>query len=411
MYQLTPSRERSLLWLLALTQFTVIMDFMIMMPLGPQIMHKFAIGPSMFATAVSVYAWCSGLSSLLAATYIDRYDRRRLMLVTYALFALSNLGCALAPTFELLLLARAFAGLTGGVLGATVMAIVADIVPIQRRGAATGIIMTAFSMASVAGVPAGVVLGATFGWSSPFILLVMLSVLIWVCCQRLVPTLAAHLEKQPPALAEVLPDLFRLIRTHRYLRAFALTFAAMSASMLIVPFIAPVLVANYGVAPKQLSWIYMAGGAATFFTARLIGQLTDRFGKHLTFRVLGVLSVVPILILTHLPAIPFLVMIPFCALFMVLVSGRIVPLQALMTTLPEAQQRGAFLSVNSSIQSLATGCGAWVGGLLLSTDSSGHIIGYGNNGWVATGLITLSLLWVGQVRAESAASTTLLPMK
>ena len=134
LYQLTPARERGLLWLLALTQFTIIMDFMVMMPLGPQIMAKFAIGPAAFATAVSAYAWWSGLSSLFAATYIDRFDRRKF--------------CAAAPTFALLLVARAFAGLTGGVLGSIIMAILGDVIPQNRRGAATGIIMTSTTFAA-----------------------------------------------------------------------------------------------------------------------------------------------------------------------------------------------------------------------------------------------------------------------
>lgn len=162
MYSISTKHERRLLWLLALTQFTIIMDFMVMMPLGPQIMHAFSITPAAFATAVSAYSWCSGLSGLFAATYIDRFDRRRLLLTVYALFALSNLACALATSFPLLLAARAFAGITGGVLGSVIMAIVGDVIPVQRRGAATGTIMTAFSLAAIAGVPAGVMLGAHF---------------------------------------------------------------------------------------------------------------------------------------------------------------------------------------------------------------------------------------------------------
>jgi predicted MFS family arabinose efflux permease len=113
-YTISPRGERNLLWLLALPQFTLIVDFMVMMPLGPQIMHAFQITPTGFATAVSTYSWCSGLSGLLATTYIERFDRRRLLLAVYALFALSKLACAWATSFSMLLVARAFAGITGG---------------------------------------------------------------------------------------------------------------------------------------------------------------------------------------------------------------------------------------------------------------------------------------------------------
>jgi len=404
MSPLSPGRERGLLWLLALTQFTIIMDFMVMMPLGPQIMHAFAISPAAFATTVSAYSWCAGLSGLFAATYIDRFDRRRLLLVIYALFALSNLACALATNLHMLLISRAFAGLTGGVLASIIMAIVGDVIPAARRGAATGVIMTSFSLAAIAGVPAGVVLGAKFGWSSPFYLLVGLSLAIWLAGARLVPSLTAHLARRPPPLSRVLPDLYALISEPRHLRAYALTFVMMTSHMLVIPFISPMLVANHGIAPQNISMIYMAGGAATLFTARRVGRLADRYGKHKVFRLMAVASMVPILGITHLPNWPFVGIVLFFTTFMVLISGRMIPLQALMTTIPNPERRGAFLSVNSAIQSLGNGCGAWLGGLLLASGAGGRLEGYGHNGWLAVALVTLALLWVGLVRAAAPAT-------
>jgi predicted MFS family arabinose efflux permease len=402
MYALPLARERRLIWLLALVQFTLIMDFMVMMPLGPQIMAAFAISPSKFAAAVSAYSWCSGLSALLAATYIDRFDRRKLLLAAYLLFALSNVVCACATSYPLLLMSRAFAGITGGVLGASVMAIVADVVPVARRGAATGIIMTGFSMAAIAGVPAGVLLGAYFHWSAPFWLLAALTVTFAVVTARSVPSLNEHLGARPPSLGQTLPALFRLLSYPRHLRAFALTFLLMLAHMMVIPFISPMLVANHGIPPGQISWLYMAGGAATFFTSRAIGRLADRVGHRLVFRIFGVLALAPVLIVTHLPNVPFAIMVPGFALFLIISSGRIVPMQAILTTVPDHQHRGAFLSANGAVQALGTGCGAWLGGLMLSTDAAGHIVGYGVNGWVSVVLASLALVWVGWVRSAGA---------
>ncbi|WP_410210334.1 MFS transporter [Aquirhabdus sp.] len=398
MYSISTTQERSLLWLLALVQFTIIMDFMVMMPLGPQLMHAFNITPVAFATAVSMYSWCSGLSGLLAATYIDRFDRRRLLMIAYALFALSNLICALANSYELLLFARAFAGITGGMLGSVVMAIVSDVIPAQRRGAAMGIIMTAFSLAAIAGVPAGVLLGAHFSWAAPFVLLVVLSGLVWIAAIKVVPSLTEHLKQNPPVLSEVLPNLWRLFSNARHLNAFAFTFTMMASQMMVIPFISPVLVANHGVAPAQLSWIYMAGGAATFFTSRVVGRLADRYGNKRVFRIAVILSAFPILFVTHMPALPFILIVLFFPFFMVTVSGRIIPMQALLTTVPEPAHRGAFLSANSAIQALGTGCGAWLGGLMLSNTATGQIEGYGMVGWAAVGLAILAMLWIDHVR-------------
>jgi MFS transporter, DHA1 family, inner membrane transport protein len=404
MYSLHASQERRLLWLLALTQFTIIMDFMIVMPLGPQIMHAFAITPAAFATAVSAYSWCSGLSGLLAATYIDRFGRRKLLLIVYALFALSNLCCALATGFPMLLAARAFAGITGGVLGSVIMAIVGDVIPLQRRGAATGTIMTAFSLAAIAGVPAGVLLGARFTWAAPFVLLVALSLMIGFGGALIVPPLDKHLNQRPPPLRKVVPDLARLLANPRHLNAFALTFMIMVSHMLVIPFIAPMLVLNHGVPPAHLSWMYMGGGCATFFTSRAIGRLADRYGKPLTFRIAALLSMPPVLFITHLPDLPFIAVVLFFPFFMVAMSGRMVPMQALLTTVPETSRRGAFLSANSALQALGAGCGAWIGGLMLTNTASGHIAGYGAIGWLAVAVTMGATLWVGRVKvAERVA--------
>jgi DHA1 family inner membrane transport protein len=404
LYSFTAAAERRLLWLLALTQFTVIMDFMVMMPLGPQIMQAFQITPAAFATAVSAYSWCAGLSGLFASTYIDRFNRRSLLMTMYGLFALSNLACAFASSFSLLLIARAFAGITGGVIGSLIMAIVGDVIPPARRGAAAGTVMSAFSLAAVVGVPIGISLGAHFGWFMPFFLLFALSLIIGVAGRWIVPSLTGHMSKIR-RYAEALPDLWRLISAPRHVVAFLLSFTIMVSQMLVIPFISPYLVANHGVAPAHIAWMYCVGGIAPFFTSRLIGRLADRYGYLRVLRVMLVASMIPVLCLTHLPAVPFWLIVALFPFFMVTVSGRMVPVQALLITVPKPQLRGAFLSANSSFQSIGGGCGAWLGGLMLSTSADGTIVGYGTVGWVAVGLAMLVWLWAAQVKSDSAAPT------
>jgi DHA1 family inner membrane transport protein len=399
---LTPARERILLWLLALTQFTVIMDFMVMMPLGPQIMKAFSVGPAGFAAAVSAYAWCSGLTGLFAATYIDRFDRRRLLMIVFTLFLLSNLGCALASNYELLLFARGFAGLTGGVLGPIVFAIVGDVIPESRRGAAMGLVMTSFSMASIVGVPAGVALGAHFGWQSAFELLVVFCALIWIGAWRIVPSLTSHLAKTAPPLSTVIPNLFRLIVKPSHVRAFVLVLAMVTSNMLIIPFISPVLVANHGIAPDEIAYIYIAGGIATLFTARWIGRMSDRYGKVRVFRYVAAFSILPVLVFTHLPDWRLWAIVAFFPFFMVAMSGRFIPMQALMTTVPEPHQRGAFMSITTAMQSLGAGIGAWFGGLLLGGEPTGEILGYAVNGWIAAAMTLFGIFWIGRVVSNSS---------
>ncbi|SHH67306.1 MFS transporter [Massilia sp. CF038] len=395
---LPPKRERMLLWLLAFTQFTVIMDFMIMMPLAPQLMRAFAVDPAAISGAVSVYAWCAGLSGLFAATYIDRFSRKRLMLTMFCLFTVSNLACALAPTFDMLLLSRAFAGLTGGVLSSISMAIIGDVIPPQRRGAAAGIVMTSFGMAAVAGVPAGVLLGAHYNWSAPFLLLVLLSAVVWCGAALVMPRLDAHLAAVPRKLADILPDLLGLFKVQRQRDAFLLSGTNMLGGMMIIPFIAPTLVGNLGVQPADMSWIYLAGGAVSLLTSRWLGGLADRVGALRMFRVAVLWSIVPFLLLTHLVPLPMALIVLCFVLFMTSMAARNIPMQALLTTIPAPAQRGAFLSVNSAIQQLGTGLGAWIGGQFLISDSAGHISHYGTNGWIAAGLALFGAFWALRLR-------------
>ena len=407
-HELPPARERIVLWLLALTQFTVITDFVVMMPLAPQLMHAFTIDPAAVAGAVSTYAWCAGVSGLLAAMYIDRFDRKRLLLGVFAAFTLSNLACAMATSFHVLVLSRAFAGLSGGVLGAIVMAIIGDLIPAQRRGAATGIVMTSFSIAAIAGVPAGVMLAAHYGWQSPFYLLVVLSTLIWCVAWRALPNITGHLTRRVP-LSDVLPNLIGLYRVPRHLKAFLMAFMNMVAGMLIIPFISPVLVSNLGVAPAQITYVYLAGGLATLFSARMVGKWSDRAGAHKVFRYLALLSIVPMLCITHLPVMPLLAVILFFPFFMMAVSGRNIPLQALMTTIPEPSKRGAFLSSNSAIMQIGSGVGAMLGGLTLHTDGLGHIAGFGTNGSIAAVLTVITVLWSGKVHGAATDQVAVAP--
>ena len=407
--ELNARRERMLLWLLALTQFTVIMDFMVMMPLSPQLMRAFHVGPGAISGAVSAYAWCAGLSGLFAATYIDRFSRKRLMLAMFCLFTISNLGCALAPTFHALVLARAFAGLTGGVLSSITMAIIADVIPVQRRGAATGIVMTSFGMAAVAGVPAGILLGAHYNWAAPFLLLVIMSVLIWCAAVTILPPLASHLAMGVRPLREIVPDLLGLFKVRRQRDAFLLSGVNMLGSMMVIPFIAPVLVGNLGVQPVDMTWVYLGGGAASLLTARWLGRLTDRLGALLMFRIAIGWSIVPVLLLTHLVPLPLLLIVLTFVLFMTAMAARNIPMQALLTTIPASRQRGAFLSVNAAIQQLGTGLGAWIGGQFLVTDRAGQIAGYGVNGVVAASLAVFSCLWVVRLRAPQAVAVPAAP--
>jgi predicted MFS family arabinose efflux permease len=393
-------RERPLLAVLAAIQVTNIVDFMIMMPLGPQFMELFDIGPRQFSLLVSSYTLTAAVVGLFSALYIDRFDRRHSLLVLYAGFILATLACALAPGYHWLLVARAAAGAFGGVLGAGIFSIVGDVVPESRRGAAMGTVMSAFSLAAIGGVPIGLVLANAFGWRAPFLFLAGVSVVILFFAARHVPPLHRHVEKAQGRSA--FAQLAEVLRQPNHLRAFALVAALTLGAFSVIPFISPYMVSNVGLTLDDLPLIYLCGGLMTLFTARLIGGLADRHGKRRVFVVVALLSLVPIVLMTNLPRAPLGVALAVTTLFMVCVSGRFVPAMAMITASVEPRLRGSFMSVNSSVQQLGSSIAAVGAGLAIGRTAGGTLTHYGSVGLFAVAATLVAVL-VGR-KLQSARS-------
>jgi len=363
--------ERWLLLSLAAINFTTIVDFIIIMPLGPQYMRVFSISPAQFGVIVSSYAISAGISGLTAGFFLDRFDRKRALLALYAGFALGTLFCGLAQTYPLLVAARALAGAFGGVTGALILAVVGDVIPEHRRGAAMGMVMSAFSLANICGVPLGLVLASSFNWHVPFFVLAGLSAAILVVLSRVMPSLRphlAHLREEPPT-ARMLAILSGPAHQKAFLFMGMLTFTG----FVVFPYLPKYLVANAGLTEKQLPLIYICGGACTMFSMNLIGRWADRAGKRPVFIRMSLAAVVPILIVTNLHSVPLVAAIAVSTLLMICMSGRFVPAMAMMTASIEARHRGGFMSVNSSVQQLAAGLAAWISGLILGQSATGQI--------------------------------------
>jgi predicted MFS family arabinose efflux permease len=393
--------ERLLLWSLAAINFTHIVDFMVMMPLGPQLTRLFQITDAQFGLLVSAYSLAAGAAGLLVSMVIDRFERKRALLWMYAGFALATLACGLATTYGALMAARVAAGVFGGVLGALVQTIVGDAVPFERRGQAMGLVMSAFSLSTVAGVPLSLWLASHWGWHVPFFAIAAVSVAVWLAAWRSVPRLQSHMtgvSAQPP-----LTQLRRVLSVGNHWRAFALSVLMLSGSFSIIPYITIYTTTNVGLSADQVPFIYLAGGVATLFTARFWGRLADRYGKVKVFRWVSVAAVLPMMALTHLPAVSVPVLLVVTTAFFVFVSGRMVPGMALLTQTPEPAVRGSFMSVNGAVQSAAMGIAAWVGGLMISRTPDGLVEGYGLTGWLALVTTVVMVWWVGRLRFYTAA--------
>ena len=378
---LTPKRERWLLLTLASIQFTSVLDFMIMMPLGPQLTELFGISASEFGFLVSAYTFSAGLSGLLAATYIDRFGRKRMMLTLYPLFGLAALACSIAPTFAWLMVARVASGFFGGVLMALSQTIVAEVIPFERRGRAMGVVMTSFSVATVAGVPLALFLASHFNWHAPFLAIALMVSVCALGAAKTLPSLKGHLAAHPvgDSAPNMLANLRLVLVDPNHLKAYAMSSSMVFAGFAVIPYIALYLQGNAGFKPEQIPYVYLTGGICTLISARFIGHWSDRAGKAYAFRRLALLMPLPLLAMTLSADLPMVgVLLVSCVLFVVM-SGRMIPGMALIGAAADPRRRGSFMTLNSAVQSLAMGLAALVGGQILGRDGDGHLTHY----WIA----------------------------
>ena len=374
---LTPRRERWLLFTLAGIQFTHILDFMIMMPLGPQFTALFGISNAQFGLLVSAYTLSAGLSGLLASTYIDRFSRKQLLLTMYTLFGLATLACGLAPDYLWLMLARVAAGLFGGVLSALSQTIVADVIPFERRGRAMSVVMTSFSVSTVAGVPLGLFLAANLSWHAPFFGIALLVGVLALGAWQTLPRLDAHLHH--PERVSVWRGIGQVLAEPNHLKAFGVSGLMMFAGFTVIPYITIYLQSNAGMQTHQVPWIYLCGGVATLLSARYFGRLTDRVGKVKVFQRLALAVTLPLMATTLAQGLPLWGLLVISTLLFTVMSGRMIPGMAMVSSAVEPRLRGTFMTLNSAVQSASMGLAALVAGLIIGRDAQGQLTGY----WVA----------------------------
>ena len=388
---LSPTQERWALLTLAGVQFSHILDFMVLMPLGPQLTALFQISDAQFGLLVSAYTVSAGISGLLASAYLDRLDRKHLLLGLYALFTLATLACAFAPSYVWLMGARVAAGVFGGVLTALTHTIVGDVIPIERRGAAMGLVMASFSVATVAGVPLGLALAAQWGWHAPFLMLALMCTLLWVIALLSLPSINAHLGAS--GRGTIWREIYETASHRNHLWAYLLSAVNIFGGFMVIPYITIYMRFNVGLTPEEIPYLYLAGGVCTLITARWIGTLADRYGKPKVYQALALMTIAPLLVLTHMPAVSLWVAVPVNAVLFVVLSGRMIPLMAMLTATAHPSRRGTFMALNSAVQSLAMGLAAFLGGLLISRNAQDQVVGFGLNGWLSV-LALLASLWL-----------------
>jgi DHA1 family inner membrane transport protein len=396
-------RERGVMIVLGSVQFTSIIDFMLVMPLGPQLMRSLKIDAAQFGLIVSAYTIAAGVAGLVATPIIDRFGRKAAFLTLFVGFLVGTLFCGLSNGYHMLLAARVLTGAFGGILGGMAMTIIGDVFPAERHGRASGALMSAFSLASVFGVPFGLAVGIRYGWQAPFLLLAGLGTVILAYAIWALPTLRGHLDADRPRV-KPLDQIWETATHPDHLPAFALIVVLMLGSFSVIPYISTYLVKNVGVAEADLPWVYITGGVLTLISSPVIGRLADRYGRLRLYYIVAPASAVLMFAVTILPRVPLAVALLTVGFIMVGNSGRMVAAMAMIIASVEPRRRGGFMSVYSSVQHISGGLGTYLGGVILGEAADGSLTHYSWAGAMAV-VATLYSLYLAN-RLRPAGSVT-----
>ncbi len=375
-------QKRIILFLLAAINFTHILDFMIMMPLGNYLMPYFHISPGQFSFLVGAYTLSAAFSGFAAAFFVDRFDRRKILLLGYGGFLLGTIACGIAPSYMLLFAARVFAGIFGGLIGAQVLSIISDLFAYEQRGKAMGSVMSAFAIASTIGVPFSLYLANLISWHAPFVLVGILGIVIIPLVMKFVPPMTEHIRQRSENESRF-HVLLKVIDEPKQRLALLFSALMMAGHFMIIPFVNPYMEFNMGYSKSQTPMIYLVGGIASFLSANILGRLADKYGKLIVFTVSVILSLFLVYTITNLPVMPFYLVLALFALWFVFSTGRGVAAQAMVTNVVLPEQRGSFMSFNSSVQQLGTSIASFVAGMVVIKDGAGKIHHYSWLGYLS----------------------------
>lgn len=390
------SYQKLVIFILAITQFTVILDFMVMSPLGDMLMKSLSMAPSKFGIAVSAYAFSAGASGLLTAGFADKFDRKKLLVFFYTGFILGTFFCGFSTSYPMLVAARVITGLFGGVIGSISMAIVTDLFDIHHRGRVMGFVQMGLGVSQVMGIPISIFIANHLGWQAPFIMVAILAVavllLIVIKCQPVTSHLALQQDKSP------LMHLWHTLAKRDYRIGFLAMALLSIGGFMMMPFGSAFAINNLRISPDQLPFLFMASGVGSFAIMPLVGKLSDKVDKFAIFTVATIWMSIIVIIYTHLSVTPLWLAISLNLCMIVGIFGRFIPAGALTTSIPIMQDRGAFMAINASLQQIAGGlAAAFAGKIVTQPTKTSPLEHYGTLGYVMVAISLACILMIYRV--------------
>ncbi len=383
--------------ILSILQFSIILDFMVLSPLGAILMPQLHITTVQFGWVVSAYAFSAGISGILAAGFADKFDRKKFLLFFYVGFLIGTLLCALAPDYPLLLAARIVTGIFGGVIGSVSFAIITDLFKFEVRGRVMGFVQMAFAASQVLGLPIGLVLANQFDWHAPFWMIVIVGIGVGVLILLYMKPVDEHLKLKSQRNA--LQHLIKTFSVPDHLKVFLATTLLATGGFMLMPFGSAFSTNNLGLTMVQLPIVYGLTGFFSILTGPLLGKISDRFGKYTIFVVGTIIAMAMVAIYTQLGTTPVWIIISLNVILFTGISARMISSSVLVSAIPKPQDRGAFMSINSSVQQISGGIASMIAGLIVVQSADGMLHRYDLLGYVVIGtmLITVGMMyWINQ---------------
>jgi predicted MFS family arabinose efflux permease len=386
--------------MLAFLQFTIILDFMIMSPLGAIMMPALKMSSSQFGLVVSAYAFSAGLSGILAAGFADSFDRKKILLFFYTGFLVGTFLCGAATSYEFLLVARIVTGIFGGVVGSVVFAISTDLFAYHQRGRVMGFIQTAFAASQVLGIPISLYLANKWNWHMPFMMIVGIGILAGLIILLKLKPISEHLKIKSDH--NPIHHLWLTVKNKNYLTAFSTSALMSLGGFMLMPFMSAFTVNNVGIDMQHLPMIYLITGISAIFVGPLVGKAADKYGKFKVFLWGAVFTILTVNIFAHLEVTPLWIVILVNVVMFASIFSRMIPSQALISSIPAPENRGSFMAVNSSLQQFSGGVASMIAGLIVVIQPSGRVEHFEILGYLLafTTVVSVYLMYVISRRYE-----------
>lgn len=378
--------ENQIVFLVAAVQFINVLDFMMVMPLGPDFATALDIPLPQLGLIAGSYTASAAVAGILGSLFLDRFDRRKALFISMLGLASATLLGGLATGMATLMVARVLAGIFGGPATSLSLAIVADAVPATRRGRAMGTVMGASSVASIFGVPAGLELARFGGWRTPFFAIGGLCLLITVGAFTQLPEMKAHLQglaKKPSYASFKRPE---------YFLALTMVATTMLAAFMLVPNLSAYLQHNRGFPRDKLGYLYMFGGAAGLAAMKFSGSLIDRL-KAFPIALIGGILVATVMYLGYIAEVPWIPMPVIFIAFMATMSFQRVAFGSIQSRVPLQAERARYMSIQSAVQHTASALGAMGSTAFLTEKAGGQLEGIPRIATVSA-LLMLAVAWI-----------------